>query len=136
MSHGSPVLFVRIDACPRCSLSRYKLTTGGSQGAFGSLFHTGKCSIKQGRRAKELQGIKPLKPDLKQCEAEKSNGRGPFSMCGTHKMIRCTAKPTVIAKEVNPGADGKRGSMSLCSECKVQFIKQLGESFAAFKAIK
>lgn len=52
---NAPVLYVRIDRCPRCTLPRYKLTKGGKDGAFGRLFHLGRCSIVQGRKAAAMR---------------------------------------------------------------------------------
>lgn len=80
-------------------------------------------------------------PDLEQCQAEKP-GNGPFIMGGTIGdskrgfRIRCTNKPDVIAKERKPGPDGKRGSMSLCFECRNVLVVQSGNGFATFKEIK
>lgn len=71
--------------------------------------------------------------DKKQCQAEKPNTNTFMTLGGTPahiKRVRCTAKPTVIVKETEPGADGKRGSMSLCDDCLSVFIKQMGSAFA------
>jgi hypothetical protein len=38
----------------------------------------------------------------------------------------------VIALEKEPGEDGKKGSMALCTACQVVFVKQLGEGYAEF----
>lgn len=73
-------------------------------------------------------------PDKKQCQAEKQVGA--FTLGGRiGERTRCTNKPTVIAKEKEPGEDGLRGSMSLCNPCKAAMIKQCGEHFATFKPI-
>jgi len=77
-----------------------------------------------------------IPPDLKRCQAEKPNGQGPFTLGGGHKMIRCDAKPMVIATETKPGKDGAIGSMSLCGDCMVVMQKQLPRGFATFGPIK
>lgn len=79
-------------------------------------------------------------PDAKRCQAEKP-GNGPFVMGGEignprdGYRVRCRNKPTVIAREREPGADGQRGSMSLCPECQTVFIRQLGTDVASFRPI-
>lgn len=59
-----------------------------------------------------------------------------MTLGGGHRMVRCKEKPDFIATERVPGADGKRGSMSVCAACRVQMEKQLGGDFATFKALK
>ena len=77
-------------------------------------------------------------PDPNQCQAEVP-GNGPFTMGGAigdprrGYRVRCTNKPVVVATEVERGADGHRGSMSLCESCLEAFKKQMGEDFATFK---
>ncbi len=44
-------------------------------------------------------------------------------------MIRCENKPTVIATEKEKGADGIRGSMTLCDDCLKVAEKQLPKDF-------
>lgn len=65
-------------------------------------------------------------PDLKRCQAERSNGVNFMTLGGRREMIRCMAAPVVIVKELQPGADGQHGSMSLCGECWRVAIQQLG----------
>lgn len=65
-------------------------------------------------------------PDIKQCQAEVPNGNNPFTLGGSPGLVRCTNAPVVVATEAKPGDDGQIGSMSLCSRCWSQMIKQLG----------
>lgn len=67
-------------------------------------------------------------PDRKQCQADIPNGETAFTLGGGHKMVRCTNAATFIVTEVEPGADGQCGSMSVCDECKAVLIKQMGPS--------
>jgi hypothetical protein len=67
-------------------------------------------------------------PDHKQCQAEIPNGQNAFTLGGGHRMVRCTNAATFIVTEVEPGADGLCGSMSVCDECKAVLIKQMGPS--------
>jgi hypothetical protein len=81
--------------------------------------------------------MKPLEPpDLDRCQADKPNGCGPFTLGGRPGLVRCTSTPTVVATEVNPGDDGRIGSMSLCADCLEVFQKQMGPGFATFKVIE
>lgn len=73
-----------------------------------------------------------IPPDKKQCQAEKYE---PFMM-GGNLMRRCNKKPSVITKEVKPGADGRRGSMSLCPACLKACLKQLGKSAVTVTPIR
>lgn len=79
-------------------------------------------------------------PDLKQCQADVP-GNGPFTMGGeigdpkNGYRVRCKNTPSWVATESSPGKDGECGSMSLCDQCKDEFIKQLGPSFAYFSRI-
>lgn len=88
-----------------------------------------------------MSALKPLTPpDVSRCQAEKP-GNGPFTIGGEignpkrGYRVRCTSKPVVIAKEAEPGSDGRRGSMSLCAECQTAMIKQCGKGFATFTTI-
>lgn len=63
-------------------------------------------------------------PDKKQCQAERSNGFNAFSLGGSLEYIRCTNTPSTIATEVLPGADGKKGKMSLCNSCLKELVKR------------
>lgn len=66
--------------------------------------------------------------DLKRCQAEIISYR-PFVMGGpVRTRERCEAKPTWIAREKLPGADGQHGAMSLCDACKMQAKKKLGDT--------
>lgn len=81
-----------------------------------------------------------IPPDPKQCQAEVP-GNGPFTMGGeigdprNGYRVRCKNKPTWIATEKKPGADGFTGSMSLCEACKAAMEKQL-PGYANFTEIK
>jgi hypothetical protein len=75
-------------------------------------------------------------PDRERCQAEQSNGRGPFTLGGGHRMIRCAAAPTVVVTEALPGSDGLTGSMSLCDECLAVALKQLGVNYFSVKRIE
>lgn len=78
---------------------------------------------------------KLVPPDLKRCQAFKSNGHNAFTLGGKPELIRCKNKPFVIATEVKPGNDGVIGSMTVCKECFEAFQKQLGPGYATFKAV-
>lgn len=77
--------------------------------------------------------VKLTPPDLKRCQAEKSDGS--FMTLGPVHRERCSNVPVVIAKEREPAADGQRGSMSLCADCQVALVNRLGKAYAAFKKI-
>lgn len=101
------------------------------------------ASLKRIRDALAASPPRPplVKPDLDRCQAEKP-GNGPFILGGeigdprNGYRVRCRSKPTVIARERQPGEDGRRGSMSLCNDCKRAFIDQLGSDHADFKDIR
>jgi hypothetical protein len=80
------------------------------------------------------KGLTP--PDLKQCQAEKPNGHTFMTLGGKPGMVRCDRKPTVILTENKPGADGQKGSMSLCDGCLAQFRKQMPRNFATVRDIE
>ncbi len=73
-----------------------------------------------------------IPPDPKQCQAEKPNGHTFMTLGGRPGTERCRNVPTAIAVENQPGADGLRGSMSLCDECREILVKQLGLNFCTF----
>jgi hypothetical protein len=73
--------------------------------------------------------------NYEQCQAEHSNGVGPFTLGGVPKMVQCTNKPAFIAHENEPGEDGLKGAMSLCLDCAVVFKEQMDEDFATLVAI-
>lgn len=64
--------------------------------------------------------------DLTRCQAEKSDGVNAFTLGGRPRMIRCSNTPTRVATEREPGPDGLRGAMSLCTECMEAMIAQMG----------
>ncbi len=81
-----------------------------------------------------MKKITLIPPDKKQCQGEKQVGA--FTIGGQiGKRTRCTNIPTVIAYEKKPGTDGQKGSMSLCNNCRIQMIKQLGIGFAEIETI-
>lgn len=83
---------------------------------------------------KKTKKVKLTPPDPKQCQGERRVGA--FAMGGRiGELIRCTNKPTVIATERKAGADGLKGSMSLCDSCQAKMEKQLGADFATYKVI-
>lgn len=79
---------------------------------------------------------KPLTPpDLTRCQAQIQRHH-PFIHGGNVRpWERCDAAPTTIATERKPGADGQRGSMSLCDPCKLQLEKRK-PGLATFAPIK
>jgi len=77
--------------------------------------------------------VKLVPPDLQQCQAEKADGS--FMTLGPVRRERCKNVPVVVAKERKPGADGQRGSMSLCTECRQVCIDRLGKGYASFTKI-
>lgn len=76
-----------------------------------------------------------IPPDYKQCQAEIPNGVNFMTLGGRPKMIRCKNKPAFIATENEPGADGKIGSMSLCTDCTDTLKRQCGDDFATLTPI-
>lgn len=68
---------------------------------------------------------KRIAPDKNRCQTEITPSYGPFRFGPPDRPRRCENKPTVIAKEIRKGKDGKRGSMSLCESCLVVMNKQM-----------
>lgn len=83
--------------------------------------------------------VKLTPPDTARCQAERKTGCWPdaqhFMIIGPGRMERCTNVPEVIVKEVKPGTDGHRGSMSLCKDCLPNFLKAFGPSHATVTPI-
>ena len=80
---------------------------------------------------------KPLTPpDKKQCQAEKPNGYNFMTIGGVPGMERCKNKPLFIVTEAEPGEDGQIGSMSLCADCLVVFLRQMPDMWAGIERIK
>lgn len=75
-------------------------------------------------------------PDLDRCQAEKPNRATALTLGGRQRLVRCSERPTVIATENQAGEDGLIGSMSLCDDCSVELVRQLGPSFATLAPIK
>lgn len=64
---------------------------------------------------------KPLvPPDVTRCQAEIREGS--FMTLGPRSMVRCPNKPVWLATEVEPGEDGRKGSMALCKDCAKVFM--------------
>lgn len=62
-------------------------------------------------------------PDRSRCQAVIKRYK-PFILGGqVIEEQQCENKPAFIAKELTPGDDGLKGSMSLCAKCKTEFEK-------------
>lgn len=88
----------------------------------------------------DVHPAKPLKPlippDLGRCQADVPNGYNFMTLGGRPGRERCkTLWPVTIAHEVQPGADGRSGSMALCPDCWEAMIKQLGSFHCYFTPI-
>jgi len=68
--------------------------------------------------------------DPARCQAQIKEGS--FMTLGPRQWGRCKAKPAVIVAEVKPGADGQRGSMSLCASCLAVFQRSWPDWQTAF----
>ena len=77
-----------------------------------------------------------IPPDKERCQCMKPNGCTFMSLGGAPGLVRCSDKPTVIVREVRPGDDGRRGSMSLCDHCLGVMQQQCGTGFATVTPIK
>lgn len=66
--------------------------------------------------------LKLIPPDRSRCQAMILPGS--FMTLGPRVWERCKARPTKIVTESTPGKDGQIGSMSLCDECFLMFVKQ------------
>jgi len=74
------------------------------------------------------EGLIP--PDLERCQAEWSSYNA-FVMGGpTRTSGRCEAKPEFVAAEKDVGSDGKRGSMTVCADCRKILEKQVADGKA------
>lgn len=83
------------------------------------------------------KSLKPLAPpDKERCQAEVPNGHSFMTLGGSPGRVRCSNVPTLIAKENQPGKDGRKGSMSLCESCGQKFVEKMGLSFATLTPIK
>ena len=74
---------------------------------------------------------KLIPPDLKQCQAEKSNAVTFAAFCESPTLIRCTSKSLVIITEKKK----PHSAMSLCLDCWQVAIKQLGANNFMVKPI-
>jgi len=79
--------------------------------------------------------MKLIPPDIKQCQAEKPSGHTFMTLGGRPGLVRCSNKPTYVITETKKGADGKRGSMSLCDSCLAVAINQLSSSAFTMKKV-
>lgn len=59
-------------------------------------------------------------PDMIRCQVEFHTGS--FMSLGKPKPVRCGHKAKWVATEQKPGADGRRGSMSVCHGCKKVYL--------------
>lgn len=80
---------------------------------------------------KPAKRAKLVPPDPKRCQAEKRS----FMTLGPGRN-RCENVPVVIASERESGPDGRRGSMSLCAECRAVLVEMKGEGYAQFTPIR
>ncbi len=76
-----------------------------------------------------------IPPDYQRCQAYKPNGQGPFTLGGGHKLVQCENKPVFVATENKPAGDGLIGSMSICQDCSIVFLKQMGADHATLTPI-
>lgn len=80
---------------------------------------------------------KPLIPvDRERCQVEKPNGNTFLTMGGVVGLVRCTEKAMFIASEREPGADGRKGAMSLCTDCLHVFLKQVPNANITLESLK
>lgn len=84
----------------------------------------------------KTEPVKLIPPDLKQCQCEKREGTFMSLGGSPHRLTRCTNKPVLIVTENQPAIDGQIGSMSLCADCYIAFLKQCGPDYATSKAIQ
>jgi hypothetical protein len=70
--------------------------------------------------AKEIEPV-----DLERCQADIRPAHSFMTLGPRPPWERCKNKPTVIIKEVKPGEDDLKGSMSLCSDCFAQFCMRV-----------
>lgn len=85
------------------------------------------------KTVKKLEPLKPLEPvDHARCQADIRSAYNPFIMGGDvgGKWSRCTKKPTWYVREVDAGADGRKGAMALCDECKIECEKRVKQSLS------
>jgi hypothetical protein len=76
---------------------------------------------------KRTPKCEPTPPDLTRCEALKPNGHTFMTFGGVPGLVRCSKKPTLLAREAKPPkGETTRGAMSLCTECARVAEKQLG----------
>lgn len=68
-------------------------------------------------------------PDRARCQADKTVGSA-WALGDPPRWERCKEIPAVVIYEKRPGADGLKGSMSLCPTCKEEFLKKYGDDFA------
>lgn len=80
--------------------------------------------------------VKLEPPDKKQCQAEITT-IAPFMQMGGPPRVtaRCKNKPTTLAKEVKPGPDGQRGSMTVCDSCLAVMKKRVDAGAVSYTVL-
>jgi hypothetical protein len=108
----------------------------------GRSAHAGEA-VKAGTRKVKVYGRDcaldyegPLEPpDETRCQFERREYH-PFSLGGVHRVVRCEAKPLVIAVEKkSTRKDGARGSMALCLE-HMALLAESAPGYCTFTEIK
>ena len=56
-----------------------------------------------------------------------------MTLGGQRKERRCENKPAYIVKELKPGPDGRKGSMSVCMECEPACTRMMGDKVKFFE---
>lgn len=72
-------------------------------------------------------------PDLKQCQVLIKGGS--FVTIGPRPIDRCQNKAAYVIREVKPGPDGLRGSMSVCESCAEKFKRRTDVPKVTWKKI-
>lgn len=77
-------------------------------------------------KPKKSQELEPVSHNA--CQADIKDPYNPFQLGAPPPRFRpCGKKPTWYAQETVVGPDGRKGSMSLCDECKVVCEGRLGD---------
>ena len=66
-----------------------------------------------------------IPPDSTRCQCFITPAHGPFRFGPRSKPEQCSNLTTFIATEKKPGADGEKGSMSICLSCYMELVKQI-----------
>lgn len=76
--------------------------------------------------SKDPKELEPVSHDA--CQADVKGPYSPFQLGAPPPRFRpCGNKPSWYARENKAGPDGRKGSMSLCDDCKVECAKRLGD---------